>query len=177
MSKLIGVFTVLLLVFLAAGCAGGGGPSASTSPEGSGGRSGYDDITSFVFAYGVRARNVLDTTAGTFTNDMIGDPPVTVDLTLTPEEFARMVEEMERIGLLAYPAKYAPRGGGVMTPHMTYRFELMIDGSTRTLVWNDDRDASDPYAMRLRELVKFIREIVEAKPEYKRQPEPNGGYL
>lgn len=46
----------------------------------------YPDNFEIVFKYGVRTRNILNTSAGTYTKDLIQDPPVTTELTLTERE-------------------------------------------------------------------------------------------
>jgi len=43
-----------------------------------------------IFKYGVTARNELNTFQGTYTKDMISDPSITVDLSLTEEELSRI---------------------------------------------------------------------------------------
>ena len=38
----------------------------------------------FIFKYGVSGRNTLDTFKGTYTKDMVLDPAITIELTLSP---------------------------------------------------------------------------------------------
>ena len=56
----------------------------------------YPDNFEIVFKYGVRTRNILNTSAGTYTKDLIQDPPVTTELTLTERELDtiwRLIQE------------------------------------------------------------------------------------
>jgi hypothetical protein len=70
-----------------------------------------------VFVYGVKGNrpdpvNRLDTMRGTFTKDMVMDPPpITFKLKLSDEQMARIMERMTEIGFPNYPMTYAPPMG------------------------------------------------------------------
>ncbi len=58
----------------------------------------YPEDFQIVLKYGVQTRNILNTSAGTYTKDMILDPPVTINLTLTQRELDtvwRLIQENE----------------------------------------------------------------------------------
>ena len=131
-----------------------------------------------MFAYGVGAENVLDTGAGTFTKDLIADPPVTVPLRLSDDEIARIERRLEAIRFRTYPEVYETAGdGGRAEPHLTYRWEVTTADGVQVVRWEDAVFNDDPRAADLRSLASLIRHFVERKPEYKALPEPSGGYL
>ena len=133
----------------------------------------------FVLAFGVAARNVLDTFAGTFTKDMIVDPPVTTELRLSPEELARLYRRMAEIKIEAYPRDFRPAdtGEGFGSPYSSYRLRLRADGRELAISWEDLNSSSAPEATGLRQLFQDIRLMIEARDEYKRLPAARGGYM
>ena len=86
-----------------AACGGPGSDAPSSQPRPSG-----LALTGLVFAYGVGARNVLDTTRGTFTKDMISASPITISLELSAGDMARISEKMDEIGFFSYPSAFTP---------------------------------------------------------------------
>ncbi|OGO30551.1 MAG: hypothetical protein A2Z29_11270 [Chloroflexi bacterium RBG_16_56_11] len=135
-----------------------------------------------IFKYGITARNTLDTFQGMYTKDMILDPAITVELSLTQEEMDKIYQKMREIDFFSYPVKFAVGAGpgepvSEVTPYSTYFFKVTYDGHTRELLWDDKIIKKDEKADRLRELIEFIRGMVEAREEYKKLPEPRGGYL
>ena len=149
--------------------------TAPTSPE----ATAPTQVTALVFAYGVGAKNVLDTTSGTFTKDMILASPITVPLELTEREMSRIARKIEQIDFFSYPARYTTPedGGGWMEPHQSYRFSVTTADDTKTVTWEDAVFNDDERAADLRGLARLIERIIHARPEYKALPEPEGGYL
>ena len=168
------------LVLLATILGAGGACGASDVSSSSGSRSPEPQILGLVFAFGPGAKNVLDTTRGTFTKDMILASPVTVPMTLTAEETARIAGRLAAIDLWSSPEVYstAETGeGGWMEPHASYRFEVTTARGTKIVEWEDAVSSSDPRAAKLRSLARLIQGIITSKPEYRSLPEPEGGYL
>jgi len=135
-----------------------------------------------IFRYGVGARNELNTFQGTYTKDMISDPPITVDLSLTEEELDRIYQKMLETGLFSYPEEFSITlaSGELMemvTPHSSYFLKVEYGSVVKELRWEDKLTNQNEEAEKLRELFKLIRDIIEAKDEYKQLPEPTGGYL
>jgi hypothetical protein len=134
-----------------------------------------------IFKYGVGARNVLDTYAGTYTKDLVLDPPVTTELSLTHDEKNRIYQKMVDINFFEYPDTFSiavdNEEAGFFTPFSTYYFKVEYNKTTKELVWEDKVFAEDEQADKLRELINLIREIVESKEAYKKLPPPTGGYL
>ena len=60
-----------------------------------------------IFQYGVGARNELNTFEGTYTKDMIMDPPITVNLTLSKEELDIIYQKMIEINFFGYPDEFS----------------------------------------------------------------------
>ena len=138
-------------------------------------------ITGLLFAYGVGARNVLDTTRGTFTKDMVMRSPLTVPLQLSPEELARIAERIDEIGLLSYPAHYiAPcgvNGATMVTPFASYRIVIRTDEGDKVVTWDDHTRSDDVRAVQLRGLARLIERLISASPDYQSLPQPEGMYM
>ncbi len=135
-----------------------------------------------IFRYGVGARNELNTFKGTYTKDMIGDPSIKVPLSLTEEELDRIYRKMIEIDFFDYPEEFsvavAPGGMvGIITPHSSYYFKVEDDSGIKELRWEAEIINEDAEADKLRELIKLIRDIIEAREEYQRLPEPTSGYM
>jgi hypothetical protein len=138
-----------------------------------------NDGTRIVFRYGVGAKNVLDTYAGTFTKDLIGDPPVTIRMTLTEEEILRIEAKLEEVDFMSQPGwDLIPHGSvsGMSTPFSAYYLKVSFKGVTREIRWNDSNLLPDDFKGPAAEVAKLLWSIIEAKPEYKSLPQPRGAY-
>lgn len=134
-----------------------------------------------LFKYGVALNNKLDTFNNTYTKDMIMAPSITADLALTNQEKQKIYDKMIEIDFFNYPDKFAitvPPGQivGMVTPSSSYYFHVEYDSKKKDLSWDDNITNNDTKADKLRELIRLIQDIVEAKDEYKRLPPPSGGY-
>jgi len=151
-------------------------PPAETEPTGP----DFD----LIFRYGIQARNTLDTFQGKYIKDMVADPSIRIDLNLTGEEKIYIYEKMVEIDFFNYPDKFAvivPPGesSGIVTPYSSYYFKVEYESQTKELLWADNivlKDTTDKKADKLKELIKFIRNIIETKPEYMELPEPTSAY-
>ena len=164
------VIATLALVVLFLGVAG-----CSTPPSA---KSNFN----LIFKYGVGARNELNTFEGTYTKDMIGDPSITVPLSLTEEELNKIYRKMVEIDFFSYPERFSvpvPPGGitGMVTPYSGYYFEVAYDSKIKQLWWDDEITNENIKADKLRKLSQLIRDIIESKDEYKQLPPAKGGYL
>lgn len=140
-----------------------------------------DELTfNLIFKYGFDAKNILDTFEGTYTKDMIPDPPITVKLSLTKEELNKIYNKMVDINFFSYPDVFTvPVEGkytGMIEPYESYYFKVQYGSNIKELSWEDSITNENYEADRLRELIKCIREIVESNSEYKKLPPPRGGY-
>ncbi len=165
------VLLAAILVLMLVSC---GRAPPPDSPEGFG----------LVFEYGVGDapnKNVLDTSRGTFTKDMILDPPITVKLSLGKSDLARIRTRMDEIDFWSYPEilEYEmPSGGGyLVTPYSSYYFKVTYGSNVKVLRWDDEHGDQSDRAVKLRELIQMIRETIESTAEYKALPKPKGGYM
>ena len=78
-----------------------------------------------IFKYGVGAKNELNTFEGTYTKDMVMDPSITVNLSLSKEELDRIYKKIVEINFFGYPDQFSvfvPPGQsvGMVTPYYSY---------------------------------------------------------
>ena len=134
-----------------------------------------------IFRYGVGVGNELNTFNGTYTRDMVMDPTITVNLSLSEEELDIIYQKMLEIHFFDYPDEFsvstAAGSFAIMTPYSSYYFRVEYNSSVKELRWKDEIINPDEKADRLKELIKLIRDIIESKEEYKSLPEPTGGYM
>jgi len=135
-----------------------------------------------IFKYGVGAKNELNTLQGTYTKDMIFDPSITVNLSLSQEELDRIYNKMVEINFFGYPDEFSvsvspEESVGMLTPYCSYYFKVEYDSKVKELSWEDNIINQDKKAEKLRELINLITDIVESKEEYKQLPPPRGGYI
>jgi hypothetical protein len=142
------------------------------------------EVSSFnlIFKYGVTARNELNTFEGTYTKDMVMDPSITVELSLTEAELDRIYQKMAEIDFFDYPEEFSvpvEEGGLVtmVTPYSSYYFKVEYDSTLKELRWEDEIMNPNDEANKLRELISLIRDIIESKEEYKELPAPTSVYL
>ncbi len=92
----LALFSLTLSALLLSSC----GQALQGSPQT---RLPAENDFSLVFKYGVGARNVLDTAQGTYTKDMIEDPPITIELKLTRDDLDRILAKTNDIDFWSYP--------------------------------------------------------------------------
>ncbi len=141
-----------------------------------------DSDFNLIFKYGVGARNVLNTFTGTYTKDMVVDPPITVKLCLSEEDLDRIYRKMVEINFFSYPTKFSPGSRGTvigeMTPFSTYYFKVRYKNRVKELYWAARYTYSgNEEAENLKELIDLIIEIIHSKPKYQRLPKPRAGYF
>lgn len=126
----------------------------------------------FVLKYGVGAKNVLDTDHGTFTKDMIVDPSITIPLTLTHNELDAIHARITALNIFADSA--VTHTTVFTTPCESYDLVVEENGKTSHASLNCEAQETN---LGLKTLGEEIRAIIEEKEEYKKLPEPQGGYL
>ena len=134
-----------------------------------------------VFKYGVGAKNKLDTFNGTFTRDMVVEPSITIELSISKQELDRIYNKMVEIDFFNYPDEFSvpidPDGKVIIvTPYNSYYFKVEYDSKVKELWWEDEIHNENMDADKLRELIQLIKDIIESKEEYKQLPEPKAGY-
>jgi hypothetical protein len=132
------------------------------------------------FSYGVSARNVLNTFENTYTKDLIMDGTITVPFKLSCSDLKQISDKMIGINFFTYPDTFFIQPGdtaAIITPCNTYDFEVSNKSVSKHLYWVDEIVKQDTQAIKLRELISFIKTIVQSKPEYSQLPPAKGGYL
>ena len=135
-------------------------PGAATLPPASFG---------LVFTYGMCVLSRVDTFAGTFSRAGTGvDAPVTVPLSLLPEDIQRIRRDMDQIDFFDYPTNFtlrSARGGTFITPSNSYSFAVREGARQHTVRWQDDvLGVSSEPADQLRALADLIERTVHGAP-------------
>ena len=130
-----------------------------------------------IVRYGVGARNELNTFNGTYTHDMIIDPPITTNLTLTIEEKWPTLQRIEEMDFFNLPSSFPVNPHMWVTPQVDYYIKVQNGSQTKEVSWNDNSLVESSIENSLDQLVIHIRGVIEQKLEYKALPTPNGGYL
>ncbi len=182
MNKALRRIAVTLAVIATLSLVSCGQAVESQSPKGS-----TAESFSLVFKYGVGGaptKNVLDTARGTFTKDMIVDPPATVKLKLSEDDLDRIRSKMEEIHFWEYPEVLEPEPradgtGMAVTPYSSYYFKVERNGAVKEVTWENQYLYSDETsrAKNLKDLAQLIWGIITSTDEYKVLPEPKGGYI
>jgi hypothetical protein len=133
----------------------------------------------FKYGYDTVNKNVLNTFNGTYTWDMVVDPPVTIDLSLSDEEMDSIYQKMLEINFFCYPDKFVipvPYGGSVhaVTPYQGYYFRVECNNKVKVLRWEDYILNENDDAKNLRRVISLIRSIIRSKDEYWELPSPEG---
>jgi len=113
---------------------------------------------------------------------MVMDPSITVNLSLSKEELDRIYHKMVEIDFFGYPDEFKVtvfpwQSKGLKLPYSSYYFCVDYDSKTKELSWKDNILNNDKRAEKLRELINFIKDIIESKEEYKQLPPARGGYI
>lgn len=141
----------------------------------------------FSAAYGVAAKNQIDTFKGTFTKDIVSPskPNPTVQLRLTAGELGRLYSELASMHILDYPSQLPPpedrvaKNGTavVVMPSESYTLRIKAAGVEKVITWDDNANLMTSEAKALRTWFRELENIIQSKPEYKAMPPAQGGYL
>lgn len=127
----------------------------------------------FIFKYGVMAKNELNTFNQTFTKDMIVDAPITIELKLTDDEMESVYDKIRSSNL--FSAAGAKINENIMvTPCDNYYLMIQTGDIQRELLWND---CHGEIKDQRKKFTDYIKQIIFSKEEYKKLPEPQGGYI
>lgn len=161
-------------------------PSPSVTP------SPVDEAANFnfIFKYGVSSnpggpRNILNTSSQMYTKDMISGKDVTTKLSLTNEERKQILDKILSINLFDFPDNFSDNStscklGTTQIPYSSYDLTVTYRTRIKHLSWSDQftcKDNPNLEVQKLRELGRFIIDIIESKAEYKKLPPARGGYL
>lgn len=138
----------------------------------------------FSLGFGVDAKNVLDVARGgqaRFTRDPnLGEANATFKL--TSEEMMAIYGRMRDLDFTLYPEDFDPpaqetsQGTLHVTPAQSYLLTVETGGLLHAVSWTDDDLSTDPSAIQLRDLIKYIVQLLESKSEYQALPPATGGY-
>jgi hypothetical protein len=126
--------------------------------------------------------NTLDTDGNTYTRELgLGEPSVSIPLTLTREQMRAVYDEVLNIGFFDYPTLFW--GGVVSTtgeasyvhPSTSYRLDVRNAGIVHTVSWDDRSRPRSEEANRLLKLFDIINGFVNDRPEVKNLPVSRGG--
>jgi hypothetical protein len=136
----------------------------------------------FKYGYGSINKNVLNTFNATYTKDMVVDPSVTIDFSLSDEDMDRIYQKMVEINFFCYPDEFEiplPEEGivGMQTPYQGYYFMVECNNQVKVLRWEDKITNKNEDADKLRKVISLIRSIIQSKDEYWELPSPRGAYL
>ncbi|MHC5036090.1 MAG: hypothetical protein ACYTHM_02140 [Planctomycetota bacterium] len=137
----------------------------------------------FILKYGVEARNEIDSFEGTVVKDLVVGTAET-KLKLDEEEMARIFEKIQAVDIFSYPRQFKPPykdnpdpdKGVEVEPHEEYYFMVRFQGKEKEIVWKDINQSKSKKAVRLREVFKYIDEIIRSKEAYKKLPGLKGSY-
>lgn len=135
------------------------------------------DSFDFVFKYGVGAKNKINTFNGTFTKDLVLDPPVTTKLTLTNEEKSQILQRMVDMDLFNLPDNFPGNPSFLVTPQTDYYIKVQNGSQTKEITWSTNSLIETNTQSSLEQLVSYLIDIIEQKPEYKSLPNARGGYI
>lgn len=136
----------------------------------------YPDDFQIVFKYGVRTRNILNTSAGTYTKDLIRDPSVTIKLTLTEREMDTIWSLIQENEFYTIEEQSWGRSQSI-SPNYQYSLYVHAEGyPDRTLTMTELYYSHKPNEEAFFNITYTIKSIIENRPAYKKLPEPNGGY-
>ena len=141
------------------------------------GPSSQENDFNLLFRHGVGAKNELNTFEGTYTKDMVLDPPITISLILSEEELEQIHQKMIEIDFFNYPEDFPPHPGHVITPCTNYFIKVEHGSIVKEINWNTNSMLESNIQDNLWQLAGCIIDIVEQKPEYKVLPPANGGYI
>ena len=139
----------------------------------------------FVFTYGVCVLSRVDTFTATYSRAGESvDPPVTVPLSLLPDDIQRIQRDIDQINFFSYPADFTlamPRGDALrtittFTPAEHYVFAVREGARQHTVRWDDNvLGVSSRQADQLRQLADLIERTVHGSPAVAALPDLHVG--
>ena len=131
--------------------------------------------------YGVGGKNQLDTAKGTFTYDMVIDPPMVIPLALSDMERKEILNAALTAGffsmpdILPDPAKQSAEL--CMRPCRTYYLSITSPDYSNDVSLDTCSCMQQDDEKKLGNLISLIRSIIASKSEFKALPKPKAGYL
>ncbi|MCM3711045.1 hypothetical protein [Sporosarcina luteola] len=157
-----------MLVLLITGCNSNVTNISNTSSE-------MPNDFDFIIMFGVGKKNVINTYENKVTKDLIADGTVTTNLSFSKEELALIYQKMKEIDI-ADAKDLIPETNCMKEPFGQDEIKVTINGETFTHSFSEEYCEPTQDAKQLIELKDFVWSIVESEEEYKKLPDPKGGY-
>ncbi len=127
----------------------------------------------FIFRYGIGAKNELNTFDQIYTKDMIIGPSITVGMTLSNDELKGIYKKINDLKLFNESVRPIEENVSI-SPCSSFYLKIRVNSEQKELSWDDCYGrVSDKF----HQFIDYIIQIIESKEEYKKLPEPKGGYL
>lgn len=140
-----------------------------------------DDRELDILAYGVGARNELDTFGGSFTKGLVSHetPTAGTAFRFTDEQLRQIYGLLRGIDITRYPVEFIPADDDQywVTPNQTYYLRLRAGGHTSEIRWDDQNESRIKQAADPRRVIRRIQEMIEGTDTYKALHGARGGYL
>lgn len=147
------------------------------------GLSPQDRDFNLLLRFGVGGRNELNTFQNTYTKDLVLDGSITVSLAFSQDELQAIEAKLVQADFFSYPDTFAVDTKDslyvVIEPHSSYYFRVEYRSMVKTLYWDDSLVPIYTNARRekLYEIIAFISDILDRRPEIRNLPPARGGYL
>lgn len=128
------------------------------------------------FKYGVKARNIFNTSAGTFTYDMVIDDPIVIQFQLTGKELDQIWESVLKNDFYNLTVFEEGPWSYSQSPVYTRILSIKADGYPDKTIKLVGPSGGPQNADGFLEISRVLIDIIENKPAYKALPEPRSGY-
>jgi hypothetical protein len=135
------------------------------------------DEFDFLVKFGVGSKNEINTFDNTVTKDLVVDGTITEKIPLTKKEIKMVYEKMKEVNVLESKKLEPKKKRCMQTPYSEDKWKINLNGETITLYVSEEYCNPTKDAEKIIELRNYILDIVLNKDEYKKLPEPNGGYM
>ena len=113
----------------------------------------------------------IDTTQATFTRTVIPGESRTAKVSLSADQRRRLYALVVDASVFEYPRSFEPEGASMVEelPPSDFRIEVRSGGRHHIVEWLD-RGSMHPEAVRLRALLRAVRELFAERPEVQQLP-------
>ena len=115
----------------------------------------------------------IDTSGPTFSRMLSPGETIAATVSLTPEHRRRLYSLVVEADLWGYPRVFKPAGESIIEelPPSDFTIEAEANGRRIFIQWLD-RSSMHPEAVRLRGMIRAVRELFAERPEVQRLPAP-----
>jgi len=150
------------------------------------GEEGESDITrmpvemprdfAFKVAYGIGAKNEINTFDHTATKDLVTKGTATATIVFTEDELRTIYERMKEMDIMENKLLVPEEKSCFQTPYGEDNWEIKAAGQTVVHSWSGEYCEVTDDARELIALRNYVADIVKGKMAYIELPEPVGGY-